>query len=554
MGSIASPPCPMSPSSYPSLTREQAGHLRHFHNLAAQLDGSWHHMGSQEPLQEFLDAYRYQLATMAYAVGVSHYHRQPLLRSVYKPLMRRLIHKMLCRDVWAYWFNTSLGGVRTDPSRTSLRTPWANPIARENIMYSGHLLLMVSLYAMLFDDNEFEKEGSIVFNWDPLFFGLGPEKFTYDTASLEKAILKEMERNGYVGVCCEPNMVFVVCNQFPMIAMRYNDARHSTNTIPTLLPKYQDAWKAKGGMVRSNGLFPDAWLEVQDHVLSASDPGWTAWAAAFMNTWNSSLIRELYPKQSEGYLTTIDGETRLHPTAVGNAIRALVADESLPANSEATLAKARDIVRKANAPPGFPYSKPLLAYIVMWLSELGRTAELTSLLAYTDAHLNPTWEKGGLYYPRHDIITSDFKSGADMEMEWTHMDPFAGNAAIAYSRLNVEDGQKKMWEHPWTSKEVKERVWVDGVSLADGVDFLRGVYDPDVGEGAVVMSMKCWNESVRSVRVKPVVKGLGAGKWSVWVGGEFVRTDEMGKGGKDAVELDVEVSQEMVDVVVVREA
>lgn len=339
-----------------------------------------------------------------------------------------------------------------------------------------------------------------------------------------------------------------------MIAMRYNDARHSTNTIPTLLPKYQDAWKAKGGMVRSNGLFPDAWLEVQDHVLSASDPGWTAWAAAFMNTWNSSLIRELYPKQSEGYLTTIDGETRLHPTAVGNAIRALVADESLPANSEATLAKARDIVRKANAPPGFPYSKPLLAYIVMWLSELGRTAELTSLLAYTDAHLNPTWEKGGLYYPRHDIITSDFKSGADMEMEWTHMDPFAGNAAIAYSRLNVEDGQKKMWEHPWTSKEVKERVWVDGVSLADGVDFLRGVYDPDVGEGAVVMSMKCWNESVRSVRVKPVVKGLGAGKWSVWVGGEFVRTDEMGKGGKDAVELDVEVSQEMVDVVVVREA
>ncbi|KAK0269586.1 hypothetical protein LTR35_014699 [Friedmanniomyces endolithicus] len=178
----------------------------------------------------------------------------------------------------------------------------------------------------------------------------------------------------------------------------------------------------------------------------------------------------------------------------------------------------------------------------MWLSEVGCEAELTSLLAYTDAHLYPTWEKGGLYYPRHDIITSDFKSGADMEMEWTHMDPFAGNAAIAYSRLNVEDGQKKMWEHPWTSKEVKERVWVDGVSLADGVDFLR------------VMCMKCWNESVRSVWVKPVVKGLGAGKWSVWVGGEFVRTEEMGKGGKDAVELDVEVGQEMVDVVVVREA
>lgn len=30
-------------------------------------------------------------------------------------------------------------------------------------MYSGHLLLMVSLYAMLFDDDEFEKEGGLKF-------------------------------------------------------------------------------------------------------------------------------------------------------------------------------------------------------------------------------------------------------------------------------------------------------------------------------------------------------------------------------------------------------
>ncbi|KAK5714301.1 hypothetical protein LTR17_017232 [Elasticomyces elasticus] len=136
---------------------------------------------------------------MAYTIGVTHYHRQPLLRSVYKALLRKLIHKMLCRDVWAYWFNTSLGGVRTDPGLKVLRTPWADPIVRENIMYSGHLLLMVSLYAMLFDDSEFEKEGSMVFNWDPLFFGLGPETFCYSTGTLQTAIEKEMERCGWVG-------------------------------------------------------------------------------------------------------------------------------------------------------------------------------------------------------------------------------------------------------------------------------------------------------------------------------------------------------------------
>lgn len=31
------------------LTTEQCGHLRHFHNLASQIDGEWSLVGSQEP-------------------------------------------------------------------------------------------------------------------------------------------------------------------------------------------------------------------------------------------------------------------------------------------------------------------------------------------------------------------------------------------------------------------------------------------------------------------------------------------------------------------------
>jgi hypothetical protein len=54
----------------------------------------------------------------------------------------------------------------------------------ENILYPGHLLLMTALFAMLFDNDEFEKPGSLSFLWDPLFFGFGPEKYEYDNASL----------------------------------------------------------------------------------------------------------------------------------------------------------------------------------------------------------------------------------------------------------------------------------------------------------------------------------------------------------------------------------
>ena len=127
-----------------------------------------------------------------------------------------MIHKMLRYEVWSYWFVASHGGNLFDPSLKELRKPWADPVKKENIMYSGHLLLMTSLYAMLFDDDEYEKEGSLTFRWKPLFWGLGPEEFVYDNRKLQKVILDQMEENEWVGVCCEPNAIFVVCNQYPV--------------------------------------------------------------------------------------------------------------------------------------------------------------------------------------------------------------------------------------------------------------------------------------------------------------------------------------------------
>jgi hypothetical protein len=37
--------------NYERLTPEQAGHLRHIHNLSIAPDGEWPHMGTQEPMQ-----------------------------------------------------------------------------------------------------------------------------------------------------------------------------------------------------------------------------------------------------------------------------------------------------------------------------------------------------------------------------------------------------------------------------------------------------------------------------------------------------------------------
>ena len=124
-------------SLLPKLTREQCGHLRHFHNLASQPDGDWSFMGGASGQDNDEGSYRYQLAFMAYAAGAAHYHRLPALRSVFRSLLEKLIKKMLHPDVWGYWYLTSQSGVKLDPDLKELRKPWADPVCKENVMVSN---------------------------------------------------------------------------------------------------------------------------------------------------------------------------------------------------------------------------------------------------------------------------------------------------------------------------------------------------------------------------------------------------------------------------------
>ncbi|KAF2099441.1 hypothetical protein NA57DRAFT_65513 [Rhizodiscina lignyota] len=524
-------------SKYPKFSRQQAGHLRHFHNLASATDGNWPHMGAQEPGQEFLDAYRYQLATMAYAAGLAHYHHMPAMRSLFQPLMRNLILKMLRREVWGYWYLTSQSGIRVDPDLKELRKPWADPVVTENIMYSGHLLLMTSLYAWLFDSDEFEKPGSIVFNWDPIFWGFGPEAFKYDNRSLQRAILNEMERSGWAGVCCEPNLVFVVCNQFPLIAMRYNDVRDGTDTIGEILPKYRAATAERKMIQTDDSLYVNAWRMRQKNVMPAHGLDFTAWANAFMNTWNSDFVRSVYDKQSLGYITNIDGKTEVQHTMVGTKFRELVNKEGAAPDSPETLKHAKEFFFSNKGMIKFPYTQPTFGYVVKWLSELGKTAELNALLDYADARLKPTWENGGLFYPRND-------QQVDEDANWTHMDPFTGNAAIGYGRFNVEDGQKKMWDHPWTREDVAKRPYVDGLDLSQDVDCLRGSWDEDM-QGMIV-TLKSWDAAVHKISF--TVKNLPNGhKWAVYRNGALSTTTSASN-----IDIRDAVGEEELDIVILK--
>jgi hypothetical protein len=149
-----------------------------------------------------------------------------------------------------------------------------------------------------------------------------------------------------------------------------------------------------------------------------------------MNAWNSEFVYKSYPAQSLGFLVSSSKtETTLQPQEIAMAFRKLVAEENCSPTDTLTLTKARSIAAAAG-PPRSSLSRPIFGYVCKWLSELGKTEELSDILKYADKYLGQSWERGGLYYARND-------TPQDQGGNWTHMDTYSGNAAVGYSRLNV---------------------------------------------------------------------------------------------------------------------
>lgn len=266
-----------------------------------------------------------------------------------------------------------------------------------------------------------------------------------------------------------------------------------------------------------------------------------------MNSWNSELVHKLYEKQSFGFIThSSTGETNLQPPIVAKYVRELSAEE--PAAPETQiLPKA---VSKAQAEmaaskgPGFPYNKPAFGYVVQWLSELGQKSDLDGLLAYADNNLNPEWEDGGLYYRRNDEpFTFSLESSAEEEapqtptVKWTFVSPYTGNAAIGYSRFNVPDGQRIMYEKPWTATQLRSTPYIDNlhfVGASKGVSVLRGVWDQDAR--ALILTVKGWDYIGKGcdehVTISPVARNLPKGTWALYVQGKMVVTRDI-VGEKD---------------------
>ena len=131
----------------------------------------------------------------------------------------------------------------------------------------------------------------------------------------------------------------------------------------------------------------------------------------------------------------------------------------------------------------------------------------------------------------------------DEEGNQAELGTLAANACIPYARLNVRDGQKTMFERPWTRELLATRPFVDDVRLDQGIDCLRAIWDD--AAAALIFTGRTWHGG--PVTVPLAAKNLTAGTWAVYVDGDLRQTTSVESSG--AITVEVVFGAEDVDVV-----
>lgn len=390
----------------------QLGHLRHIDNLSRRPANDWSLMGSRTPGQDDFAAYRYQLGYGALTLALGHFHRLPAAPGAFRGTFDRLIQKMLLPEVWMYWRDTSSGRSLFN-SHIPMESEW-DPVRRDNIMYSAYVQVMTLLYDYLFDDDKYTRSGSITFRHHSFAWGGDAKVFEYDQDSLNELIYWKMVESGYIGVACEPNCVFQICNQIPLLGFRIHDLLNGGNRAEQVSAGYAKAWD-EYGRVDEQGRYNVLLLEEPRRMLTNdSDEAWVdAWSGTVLNMLNRDFVRTHYGDQMARMVVPGPDDTL--------SIRPLAAVEF---QGNQILDDHADF-----------------GWAAAWASEMGDLRTRDRLLKYADDRMVPSWSDGGLYYPRHDELT-------DASGNHTLMDPLTGNILLGYARLNVPDGLWSLYHRP----------------------------------------------------------------------------------------------------------
>lgn len=468
----------------------QSGHLRHFRNLARQRPNDWSKMKGRSIGQDDFGGYRFQLAYMMYALALTHIHRLPAAPGSFKPIYIRLFEKLLMPEVWMYWRDVSRGGSIFNAHLSNTYQEEWDPVRRDNIMYSAYVQSCSLLFHYLFRDGRYAEPGAICFKHWSYFWGGEPKSFSYDEGSLNEHLYWLMAESGFLGVACEPNCIFQICNQPAILGFRLHDMIHGGKRADEMVRSYEAAW-AEFGRTDENGHFL-VMLTGDTHAPRPNalrSPWVDAWTGALMNMWNRGLVRERYPAQVREMLYRTADDTLTvrvpeRPEVMGQRI---VSDDCD------------------------------FGWAAAWTSELGDAESLGGLLRHADRFMSPQWLDGGLYYPRNDNAEDELGNRVLME-------PHTGNVLLGYARLNVPDGLWRLYNEPLPETFFTAPALVE---VGEGVEVRCARVDDSVLTFEIAAS---WT-GPRAVTI-----GRLAGSWSLRSGGR-----EVARGDGPVIQLATKV-------------
>jgi len=414
------------------------GHIRHIVRIVDDDRGQGGAAAGMDAGQEYDTSSSLQLLFFAFTLGLSHYHYTPAYRELYQGTMDRVIRKMLGRESSGNGEPTHANNEATHPQPKLLGGGGPEPLARENVMYSGHLLASVGYYTMLFGDRKYTEPGSMPFDHETIFPGWAdPKKYKHDFISLARLIHDQYVASP-MGFVCEPNAVFLFCNGYTFYGFRFHDHILGTNWMPAVAKRFKEAWKGKGGLLNEDGHFVEAYLIAQDFIWVQPSAYFDAWAGAWMHAWDRDTIRTLYPGHVKDWVKGLpDGTAYVEPRPQSSW--------SLQSTSD-------------------------FGHFALYAAELGDRKTVAAMLAYAEKHLNPTWDRGAYFFPRNDSLRS--QEGLPVLLT-----PMAGNALRGLARINISNGLYTTFNEPFGDEHFKEP-FIDRVDYPS-VLVRQAVYDAE---------------------------------------------------------------------------
>ncbi len=225
-----------------------------------------------DPRQLGNNSVRYSLTFLGSAAAAMQY-KTPAYREVNINILRDTIDKFLDIKTWKY--------IETYWSK---EPTFPDPVAYENVMYSGYLAQVIVLYESISGDTRYDKKG-FDFVWND------KTRIHYTTRKLLEALYKQADSDPRGGIPCEPGTIFIICNDYPHNAFRLYDSMHGTK-FTALDEKWRKWMQAEGPLppVKGKGYMKISYRRIENTWTTGFGvPAADGWALAWMKTWNPDV-------------------------------------------------------------------------------------------------------------------------------------------------------------------------------------------------------------------------------------------------------------------------